>query len=464
MSEKPASATASAAEPTPGCAGPLTARQGMTASDQLSGEPAGQRKREGMACAGAAGRGSGGQPPAGGDHGGRGGRRRPPEPGEAGRGAARPLEGGGADASETAASGLVRSVLVVGTGLIGTSVALALRGAGVAVWLEDIDPVATELAAALGAGTAARPEQQVDVVVIAAPPDAVAGILKGLQSKDVGLTYTDVCSVKSKPLAEAYVTGADMTSFVGGHPMSGKERSGPMAATADLFVGRPWVLTPTPETAHATLARVESLARLCGAKPLTMNPDAHDAAVALVSHAPHIVAALMAARLADAAESAVALAGPGVADVTRVADGDWRLWTQILTANAPAVAQVLQALRDDLDAAINALMAERQAEEGRTNHDMEDLLRRGIAGRGRLPGKHGGAPTRYAVVPVLVPDRPGELARLFRDAGRAGVNIEDVSIEHAPGMLLGLVELSIRPDAVEPLIEVLHSAGWSIQP
>jgi prephenate dehydrogenase len=94
---------------------------------------------------------------------------------------------------------------------------------------------------------------------------------------------------------------------------------------------------------------------------------------------------------------------------------------------------------------------------------MVDLLQRGIAGRGRLPGKHGGAPTAYAVVSVPVPDRPKELARLFRDASAVGINIEDVSIDHAPGMPFGLVELSVRPESSSDLAAALRSAGWSIQ-
>jgi prephenate dehydrogenase len=359
----------------------------------------------------------------------------------------------------------VHSVLIVGTGLIGASVGLALRAAGVSVWLEDKDPSSAELAAALGAGTAEPPDRRVDVVLLAVPPAAVPDVLTRLQSKDVGKTYTDVSSVKSQPLDEIDALGANLATFVGGHPMAGRERSGPIAARADLFVGRPWVLTPTATTAAQAVAAVAELATLCRATPVTMSPETHDAAVALVSHAPHVVAALMAARLTDAAEPAVALAGTGVADVTRVAAGDWRLWSQILTANASAVATVLEALRDDLDAAIRALReGAATTREAPAADVVAALLRRGAAGRSRLPGKHGGAPTTYAVVPVLVPDRPGELARLFRDAGTVGVNVEDVAIEHTPGVPYGLVELSVQLEAAQPLTDALRSAGWSIQP
>lgn len=370
------------------------------------------------------------------------------------------------EAHAVAASPLVTSAFVVGTGLIGTSVGLALRAAGVAVWLEDLDPRSVELAAALGAGIAAPPSEPVDVVVLAAPPGAVPDVLERLLSRNLGQTYTDVASVKSQPLAEIKARNLNLTSFVGGHPMAGRERSGAIAARGDLFVGRPWVLTPTPETSPDAVARAQALAVLCGARPVTMSPAAHDAAVALVSHAPHVVASLMAARLAEAAEPAVALAGQGVADVTRVAEGDWRLWTQILTANAAAVTEVLEALRADLDRAIDALRGTGAGTDPSDRAGAEtvvDLLQRGITGRARLPGKHGGAPTKYAVVAVLVPDRPGELARLFRDADAVGANIEDVLIEHASGVLFGLVELSVQPEAAAPLADALRSAGWLVQ-
>ena len=248
--------------------------------------------------------------------------------------------------------------------------------------------------------------------------------------------------------------------FVGTHPMAGRERSGPGAARADLFEGRPWVIVES-EAEPDSLARAHALVTLCGGIAVTMDAAAHDTAVALVSHVPQVAATLVAARLAEGPEDALTLTGQGLRDVTRVAASDPDLWIDVLAANADPVAQILTELRADVDSAIAALheLAD-DPEWGRTS--LRELLIRGNAGRARLPGKHGAPPTSYAVVPVVLADRPGELARLFADAGDAGVNIEDVRIEHSPGQAVGLVELSVAPPVAERLIEALVALGWVV--
>src|SRR5262249_11942165 len=155
----------------------------------------------------------------------------------------------------------------------------------------------------------------------------------------------------------------------------------------------------------------------------------HDRWVALVSHAPHLVAAAMAARLAPSAvpADALALAGQGLRDVTRIAAGDSALWTQIMTANAEPVDEVVAAVRQDLAGVARTLAGQAPA-------DVTGLLDQGQAGAARIPGKHGGQSPEFTVVQVVLVDRPGELARLFHAAGAAGVNIEDVRIEHSPGL------------------------------
>ncbi|HVE25974.1 MAG TPA: prephenate dehydrogenase [Sporichthya sp.] len=348
------------------------------------------------------------------------------------------------------------SVLVVGTGLMGTSVALALRAHGVAVFLSDRDPATAEMAAAFGAGEVAGPATPpVDLAVIGAPPGAVAGVLAELQQRGAAHAYTDLASTKSGLQRDLAAAGADATTFVGGHPLAGGERSGPTAARGDLFEGRPWVLTPSPVSDAAAVAAVEELVRLCRADPVVMDPEAHDRAVALVSHAPQVLATLVGARLVDAPEDAVALAGQGIRDVTRIAASDPALWTEILRGNAGAVADVLDAVAADLEVVRRALRA------GQTD-DVTAALKAGNAGRARLPGKHGGTPASYTAVPVLVPDRPRELARLLTDVGDADFNIEDLQIEHSPGQPVGLARIAVRPDRAEPLVAELRSRGWTV--
>lgn len=360
----------------------------------------------------------------------------------------------------------MRTALVIGTGLIGTSAALALAGRGVHVHLVDHDPAQAETAAALGAGTDRAPEGPVDLAIIAVPPAHVAATLAEAIRGGAARGYLDVASVKGGPRRELEALGVDLTTYLGTHPMAGRERSGPLAATADLFEGRPWVLTPTRDTDTEVLNLALELIALCRAVPVVMDADAHDRAVALVSHTPQLVSSMVAARLQNADETAVRLCGQGIRDVTRIAASDPRMWIDILSANPGPVADVLAAVAADLEGTVRALRALDSDDDGRREDGaagIADVLRRGNAGRTRVPGKHGSAPTVYETVTVLIGDQPGELARIFADAGRAGVNIEDVRIEHAAGQQAGHIQLMIAPSAVPGLVETLRERGWSLR-
>jgi prephenate dehydrogenase len=361
-------------------------------------------------------------------------------------------------------------VLVSGAGLIGTSVALALRAKGADVWLRDRDEGTAQLAADLGAGTVVPDLRDAkgiaDVAVLAMPPAAVAAALAFGQEYGVADAYTDVASVKELPVRQARERGCDLSSYVPGHPLAGRERHGPAAAQADLFLGRTWALCPLPETSPAAMEAVTGLVVACGAVPVTTDPGTHDRWVALISHAPHVVAAAMAARLAPSSvpPDALRLAGQGLRDVTRVAAGDIALWTEILAANPGPVAEVVAAVAADLAGTARALGAHAIGVSAETPAaDVTDLLERGQAGVARIPGKHGGQPRNFTVVQVVIPDQPGELARLFNAAGAAGVNIEDVRIEHSPGLPVGVAELSVRPDQATALLDAMEAGGWPVR-
>jgi prephenate dehydrogenase len=380
-----------------------------------------------------------------------------------------------------------RTVVVVGTGLIGTSAALALRRAGAEVWLSDTDPDAAALAAELGAGqvlpATGVPGGPADVAVVAVPPASVAPVLAAAQRAGLARWYTDVASIKAQPLAQARAAGCDITRYVPGHPLAGRERSGPAAARADLFLGRTWALCPAEETAADAVAAVTALAVACGAEPVLTEAATHDRWVALISHAPHVVAAALAAQLAapSVPAGALELAGQGLRDTTRIAVGDTELWRQILTGNAGPVAAVLTAVAHDLTRAAGDL-TEADRPDGPTHptgphgpsnptspsnpsnpgahKELTGLLDQGREGVARIPGKHGGPARAFTAVQVVITDQPGELARLFAAAAAAGVNIEDVGIEHSPGAPVGVAELSVRPEAAGPLITALADAGW----
>ncbi|MBO0833824.1 MAG: prephenate dehydrogenase, partial [Actinobacteria bacterium] len=292
-------------------------------------------------------------------------------------------------------------------------------------------------------------------------PAAVGTELLAAQGRQLARCYTDVASVKQLPLAAARDLGCDLASYVPGHPLSGRERSGPAAARADLFTGRPWVLCPQAGNVRDAVDLVTGLALACGAQPVTVSVAEHDQWVALVSHAPHAVAVAMASQLEHAPATALALAGQGLRDVTRIAAPGSGMWLQILAANAGPAGAVLRNIAAELAQAADALQTLAAGDESAAKQ-LADLLERGSAGVARIPGKHGGPSREFAPVQVVIPDRPGELARLLAAAGQAGVNVEDISIEHSPGLPVGVAELWVRPAAGPTLAAALAAGGWPV--
>lgn len=363
-------------------------------------------------------------------------------------------------------------VLVVGTGLIGTSLGIALSRTGFRVSLSDPSPTAARLARDLGAGQivpgeivpgeAGGNDDPPDVVVVAAPPDVAGAVVVEQLHRWPGAVVTDVASVKGAIARAVEGGGGDLTRYVGSHPMAGRERSGTMAARADLFDGRAWVVVPTTATRPEAVEAVRGIATAVGCVVTVMAADDHDAAVAVVSHVPQVAASLVAGRLRDLSEPAVSLAGQGLRDVTRIAASDPHLWTQILAGNAAAVRDVLRALQTDLTEVIAAL----DALDGHDTPGALEVVGRtigdGNAGHARIPGKHGAAATAYAVVVVVVPDTPGALGHLLTDMGEAGVNLEDLHLEHGLGQPFGLAEVSVLPSATEHLLAALDERGWRV--
>jgi prephenate dehydrogenase len=355
---------------------------------------------------------------------------------------------------------------VVGAGLLGTSVGLALARSPWRVWLSDRDSAAEQLAQELGAGTAGWSPTPVDLVLLAVPPTAVGEALLEADRLFPQSTVSDVSSIKSEPQRDAERWGLS-ERFVGGHPMAGRERAGGAAAQADLFDARPWVICPTPSSEPSRVDLVEQLARDCGADPVRLDATTHDDAVALVSHLPHIAACAVAGQLALAARETLGLAGQGLRDTVRVAGGDPDLWVQILQGNAGALAPLVGQLAADLGRLARALSAsaDENASEDSTDRQIDKEIRRfltaGQAGQQQIPGKHGSARVDYTVIPVVIPDEPGALARLFTTVAKAGASVEDISLEHSPGHPVGIIELSVHPHEAQQLVDALHSDGWS---
>lgn len=360
------------------------------------------------------------------------------------------------------------TVLVLGTGLIGCSVGLALAQEGsYRVLVADRDPTTLQTALERGAGRPWDGSERVDVVVAAGPPRALAGQLKDAQDLDIGTTYTHVSSVQSQVQREVEALGCDLSSIVGGHPLAGRETSGPAGASADLFVGRPWAICASPASGPAAVSQVWALAAACGAVPLKASPAEHDRAVALLSHLPQVAASALAALLVPGTAqlgvgALTALSGNGLADTTRIAASPADLWTDILTANAAHLAPLVRDLADLLADLARDLDAATDDREPPARGRVHGFLAQGNQGRALVPVKRGLREEGFALVAVEVDDQPGRLAALLTAAGEGGFNVEDVRVDHVPGRPTGVVELLVRRETAASMAAALQLLGWQV--
>ena len=349
-------------------------------------------------------------------------------------------------------------VRIVGAGLLGASIGLALKAKGVDVILFDASKANLSLAIDYGAGRRTESGDEPALIIVAVPPDETADVVADELASWPSALVTDVASVKAGILSELRTKGSDLARYLGSHPMAGRERGGPISARADLFLGRPWVVCAHDGTTPEQVRLIEDLALDLGAVPVEMSPEEHDRSVALVSHVPQIVSSLLARQLGGASDEAVSLAGQGLRDTTRIAASNPELWVQILGANAPAVSEVLKSYRGDLDGLIAALDDPTAPGARRA---VADALSKGNDGVARLPGKHGQA-KHFSSLVVMVVDKPGELARLLTEIGELGVNMEDLRLEHSPGAQFGLAEIAVLPEVEKKLVAALEARGWKI--
>jgi prephenate dehydrogenase len=340
-----------------------------------------------------------------------------------------------------------RRAAVVGTGLIGGSIGLALRAAGWHVTGTDADAARARAAEAAGALDAVGEDADAELTFVAVPvgavPDAARAALAG------GGVVTDVGSVKSPVVA-----AVDHPRFVGGHPMAGSEASGIEGSRADLFDGATWVLTPTSTTDPGAQALVHGVVRSFGADVVTLDPADHDRLVATVSHVPHLTAATLMGLAAERAERDTALlrlAAGGFRDMTRIAAGDTGIWMDICTDNRAAILDVL----DDLIVSLGGM---REVVAAGDLDGLGSRLRTAQAARRNLPG---GAPPPEELVEVRVPipDQPGELAAVTRLCTDLGVNVYDIEVAHAAGEQRGLLILVVDAGRAEDLTGALAARG-----
>jgi prephenate dehydrogenase len=347
-----------------------------------------------------------------------------------------------------------RRAHVVGLGLIGASLALALRDAGWEVTGEDADPDVASAALAAGVVEDGDAAPDVALVAVATPAGAVAHVATRLLARldDPDVIVTDVAGVKG-----SIVDAVRDARFLGGHPMAGSEQRGLAGARGDLFRGCTWVLTPTPATSARTYSALHGILREVGANVVAVSADDHDRLVALASHVPHLVAgALMNEAALAAEEDAVLLqlAAGGFRDMTRVAAGDPAIWPDVLFENRAAVSSSLAALErrlGDLRAALDA--GERAV--------VERSLRTAAQSRRHLPGRALSA-ENLAYLRVAVSDQPGQLSAVTTAASEMAVNIYDIEIAHGIEGVAGTLLLAVDAHQAETFIAALGALGFTV--
>lgn len=343
-----------------------------------------------------------------------------------------------------------KKVRIVGAGLIGTSIGLALKAAGSSVMFADVDTSAELLANDL---VKAEVFEDPDLVIVATPLSAFKEVIEYEATLNPRAILMDIGSVKSKPILEISTIEGLLSRFCGTHPMAGREVSGAASARADLYVDRVWIITPTPETSEVAKEMALAVIAACGAQALEMNAQEHDEQVALISHLPQAISSLLAAQLSKSNPEALSLAGGGLRDTVRIAGSDPKLWGEILAANEGAIMPLLISLQSDLSNLISTASGSAK---------WESLVSLGRAGKSAIPGKHGGKSREYSYLPIVIDDRPGQLGSLFNACAKAEVNIEDLTLEHSPGQFTAVITLAISPEDTDRLSEFLKEDGWNV--
>ena len=347
---------------------------------------------------------------------------------------------------------MLTQVRIVGSGLIGTSIALGLSAHGVRCQMIDSDPAAAQLASALTGGASV---DSPELVILALPSYAIPQVIEEEFALNPHSTFMDVGSIKCEPLLYIEKSSLPLERFVPTHPMAGRELGGAQSARADLFATRSWVITPSEACSAESIAIVTQLIGLLGASLIHLPADEHDRAVAAVSHLPQITASLLGQSLDMTPMEWLELSGTGLRDTTRIAASDPLLWSEIIFSNRAEIAKVARKMH----AALGDLIANLDDKSA-----IAAFINRGRAGRARIPGKHGGKAREYTYLPIVIDDKPGQLAAIFNECKSISVNVEDLTIEHSPGQLSALITLALSSSDAQSLSSHLSAIGWNVHP
>lgn len=347
---------------------------------------------------------------------------------------------------------------ILGAGLIGTSIALALKSDSdtTQICMMDLDQERLALAQALlKEERICKDLGSVDFLFIATPPDSVMTLIKELHQLYPRAIFIETASTKTNLLLEVNGLSDILPRIVFSHPIAGREVNGPASARADLFLGRAWILCHLDDEAKRaqfSYQKASLLLRSMGAISYEMDFREHDQLFARISHLPQIISTAIASTLKDIG-SGVELAGQGLRDMTRLAQSEPELWLQIIKANKVNILAAFDGLEKRLKEFYQYIDKDQFDEILNLFHD-------GSEGRKLVAGKHGQVPRNYLQVQIVIDDSPGVLGRLFALCGAVKVNIEDLHLEHSPNQETGLITLSIAPEDHVILADELTRENW----
>ena len=344
-------------------------------------------------------------------------------------------------------------VRIVGSGLIGTSIALGLQRSGYEVSVEDEDPQSEEIAQSLVGqiGEAPTPE----LIVIATPISTISTLVLEYARRYPQSKIIDIGGLKSEVLQEVEEFSDISERFCATHPMAGREISGALAARGDLFEGRIWIYTPTRNSSSRSVEMALEVIEALGGSPTLLAAAEHDEAIAAVSHLPQVVSSLLSASLIELPDRDINLAGQGLKDVSRLAASNPELWASLLHGNRVAVGEFLSIFARHLEDLSTSLH----------NDDLrktKEILELGRENHSRIPGKHGGKKRDYWYLPIVIEDKPGQLAKIFDACAAVSANVEDLTIEHTPGQDSGLVTLALSHLDSQKVFQQLQGDGWKV--
>ncbi len=357
---------------------------------------------------------------------------------------------------------VIGPVAIVGVGLMGGSLGLALAERAGVGEIRGADPDAGALALARDRGAiteiASSAEEAADgasMVFLAAPVPQLAELARSvLRASGPSCVVSDLGSVKSAVLRS--LDARERERFIGGHPVAGGERAGVVFARADLFDGATWFLTPGVEARPELFERLHAIVGAIGARPVAIDPEVHDRLMALVSHLPHVLAGALVNQAGSASpggREALRSAGPSFADLTRVAGANPPLWTDILLANRDALLDAIEGYLHEVDEFTAAL---REGDAGRLAEAMERAAR----GRERLIEEDAAAAEPWRVV-VGVPNRPGVISEIATALGHAHINLEDLRVRPGAAEERGELDLVVDgEDAAREAASLVERRGY----